>query len=136
VFLVCCCFFFNVCTNVVRVDQFFSILAKYLRNNPCYDRDDLEKAIQKCYRAWWQKLSTKTHKLETAANISEWLEPYINNLPEITKPLQMHLFKNDAKHVVVQQRDQCGLVDAIWKSMSGTIEPNFTEVSILTHCLH
>jgi hypothetical protein len=101
------------------IDQFFSILAKYLRCNPCLDRDDLEKAIHICYHAWWQKKSTKTHKLETAANISDWLQPYINSLPEITKPLQMHLFKNDAKHVVVQQRDQCGLVDAKWKSMAG-----------------
>jgi hypothetical protein len=89
----------------------------------------LEKAIRTCYQAWWQKLSTKTQRVETAANISEWLEPYINELPSITKPLQMHIFKNDEQHVVIQQRDQCGVVDAIWKSMNGDVKPfNYTEV--------
>ena len=45
--------------------------------------------------------------MDTCANISEWIEDYVNDIPDITTFFQFNLFKNKKGHVVLQQRQRC-----------------------------
>lgn len=60
------------------IDQFFSRLAVHLRHHNSTCRGDLTNAIESCYMQPGCRLPHVVHR-ETAANISQWLEPHLGN---------------------------------------------------------
>ena len=101
-----------------------------MRTRQCWDRYELQDAIKKCYHAWWQKrgnTTTQTDCVETVANISDWIEPYLNKFDSIMAPLQFNIFRLDnaeGSQVLVQKRMQCGVPDAPWSALGDNKLPD------------
>ena len=93
------------------IDQFFSRLAVYLRTHHARSRKELCQAVHDCYLSKFGK-RPKTENIDNAANISEWLEPYLNNMkqavnrPGITNYHQFRLRRSsDGSNVHMQVRE-------------------------------
>ena len=64
--------------------------------------------------------------METAANFSQWIKPFLNNFPQITKPKQFDVYKLK-EDTVVRVRDNCGIHSEPWRGLNPNEE--YTMVS-------
>ena len=67
------------------VDQLFSRIAAYLRKHNAYDRQGILDAIESGFKNVEDYPQPPVLKnLDRAANISEWVEPYLAPTPNVT----------------------------------------------------
>ena len=91
----------------VSSDQLFSRIAEYLRRHKAYDRAEIVEAVRRSFRAEWQTADTLTANLDRAANISDWLKPYLkNNVKHLTNFRQFKICVRD-NQTILQARKQC-----------------------------
>jgi hypothetical protein len=105
----------------------------YLRSHNAVCRDEILDSARKGYKAWWAKEETKGVNLDTAANFSSWIKGYLNPFPNITKPMQFDIRKENGE-TVVSVRNRCGLHTEPWRGLHSSDE-QFTKVfekSVLT----
>src|SRR5690349_2196927 len=81
-------YFFRFKLFFFCLDQFFSKLAAWLRTHATHDRNGVLNGARQGFRPWWAENVTKAENMETAANFSQWIKPFLNNFPQITKPKQ------------------------------------------------
>ena len=97
-----CQFWFVLCA-----DQLFSRIADYLHKHDAHDRDGILAAIEDGFHGLHYKEKPYVSNLDRAANISDWLEPYIGPTPHLTEFRQFKLQKMNGK-VTVSARSRCG----------------------------
>jgi hypothetical protein len=121
------------------LDQFFSRVAVYLRCHAAHSRDAILNAVKISYNAWWAKDPTVTQNLETAANFSSFIGPYVTAFSGIMKPLQFEIFKKD-NVTVVRTRKRCGSHTEPWRGLRARDEDStpvcfFVYVCSLLNCV-
>jgi hypothetical protein len=113
----------------------FSRIAVYLRQNNAFSRAEILTAIVKGFDTDWQTKEPMTKSLDRAANISEWLEPHIDQTPNVTTFRQFKIEKMDGE-VVIWARRRCKEDDPEnpWQSLEGKLHEPSRKVPFLT-CL-
>jgi len=104
------------------VDQLFSKIAEYLKKHDAHDRKTILAAIDYGFKCIEDEYANKPFlkNLDRAANISEWIEPYLEPKKNVASFRQFKFEKVDGK-VVVQARSRCA-EDAEfnqWQSLAG-----------------
>ena len=84
------------------IDQFFSHLATWLRCHDALDRDEILAAARAAYEgSGYRDPYVWGQNMDLAANISEWIRPYVAYIDHISCYQQFRIFKR-ARHVVMQ----------------------------------
>lgn len=88
------------------LDQLFSRIAEYLKKHDAYDRNGILAAIEYGFHGDHDAYPPVLRNLDRAANISEWVEPYLGPTPNISQFRQFKLEMIEGK-VVVFARSRC-----------------------------
>ena len=86
------------------IDQFFSRIATYLGVHNAISRLELADAIYNAYKTCRGRRPRVRH-WDSVANISDWIDPYLNNFDGISKWRQFRFYKREG-HVYVAVRPQ------------------------------
>ena len=107
-----------------------SCLARELRRRDCYDRETMIKIFKDAYHANVNNEGGKSaghgFHLETASNISEWLEEYLADFSQTRTRKGVAQFHQFKAHMVdgeaVSVREWCGDVTEAWRGLEdGTL---------------
>ena len=111
------------------VDQLFSRIALYLHQHDAYDRDGILAAIEYGFAGLHDELKPVVRNLDRAANISQWVEPYLADTPNVSQFRQFKLEMNDNK-VTVSARSRCKDDPEFnpWRNLAGDDGPPYSQV--------
>jgi hypothetical protein len=101
------------------VDQLFSRIAEYLKKHNASDRNDILAAIEYGFQSIEDAYGAKVQNLDRAANISEWIQPYLAPITNVTQFRQFKIEKIEGK-VVVSARSRCADDDEFnaWQNLN------------------
>lgn len=118
----------------IFLDQLFSRIAEYLRKHDAYDRQGILDAIEYGFAADQYEKAPIVENLDRAANVSEWITPYLAPTPNVTQFRQFKLEKIEGK-VCVSGRSRCSEEAEFnaWHSLDQT--PGSSQVSLVTRVL-
>jgi hypothetical protein len=88
------------------LDQLFSRIAEYLKKHDAYDRQSILNAINYGFNAMDDTHSPILENLDRAANISDWIKPYLAPIPNVSQFRQFKLEMIEGK-VTVSARSRC-----------------------------
>lgn len=115
----CACESLRVFVCVI-LDQLFSRIALYLKSNNAYDRKGILAAIEYGFSATQYVEPPFVQNLDRAANISEWITPYLAPTPHLTKFRQYKLEMVEGV-VCVSARSRCAELQEFneWRNLDG-----------------
>ena len=96
------------------IDQLFSRLVVALMTRDARSVKELCDIIRSAYTDKKGR-STETEEMKSVANLSDWIEPYLNSFNGLTKFRQFFLRKNDDGETIVRARTDT--IDSDWQGI-------------------
>lgn len=121
---------------ILCLDQLFSRIAEYLRKHDAYDRKGILAAIEYGFSGEQYEKKPVVQNLDRAANISDWITPYLAPTPNVTQFRQFKLEMVEGK-VCVSGRSRCAEEAEFnpWQNLNQTGAPTSSPVTH-THLAH
>ena len=131
------------CQIFFMLDQLFSKIASYLRRNDAHDRNGILRAVLDGFSAPQYDHTPHVCNLDRAANISEWITPYLGPTPNLTQFRQFKLEMRNGQ-VCVSARKRCADLAEFneWESLDHTpgsgptpVPPRITCIMAILTCV-